>query len=519
MPRAVYAGLAGLLVLGIGSLYLAKTSWDSVDLYRPRHAVHADLAGGEPLAQRVVLIVLDGIRLDVSRHMEFLASLASKGSSGISRAGLPSLSNPGRATLVTGAWPEISGVTSNTPISPPPVDSVFSLAAKAGIPRAAAGSRFWRQAFGAYLRGDLLITDKSPHIGATVAELKAWQRETCVEMERFVGQDREGFIAIDITAADGAGHDFGGASIAYREVASEVDRCLETLVSSLADSRTTFIVTSDHGHIDRRAGGGHGGNEPEVTAVPLVLAGRAIRVSSGWKAQSVDVAPTICALLGLPLPASSQGNILWQTLDLPPPAETLLRRRAERQRLLAASELAVRAEGLTAERQERSRVSAAWSLLLAAIAGAALRRQRDIWRRLLVAVAIYFGVYYLCFTLAGLGYSLSVLGRQEYLPAFLGKNLAAAVAATLAASVFLRKGASPTAALRLLDCAVVITAALGLAVSWAHYRTGLFMGSFMPDLTLTFKACLDLLQIFAIAVTTPIVVWLDTRSKAATWQP
>ena len=142
MPRAVYAGLAGLLVLGLGSLYLAKTSWDSVDRYQPLHAVHADLADGEPLAQRVVLIVLDGIRLDVSRHMEFLASLASKGSSGISRAGLPSLSNPGRATLATGAWPEISGVTSNTPISPPTVDSVFSLAAKAGIPRAAAGSRF-----------------------------------------------------------------------------------------------------------------------------------------------------------------------------------------------------------------------------------------------------------------------------------------------------------------------------------------------------------------------------------------
>ncbi len=76
-----------------------------------------------------------------------------------------------------------------------------------------------------------------------------------------------------------------------------------------------------------------------------------------------------------------------------------------------------------------------------------------------------------------------------------------------------------TAALRLLDCAVVITAALGLAVSWAHYRTGLFMGSFMPDLTLMFKAFLDLLQIFAIALTSPIVVWLDTRSKAVTQQP
>jgi arylsulfatase A-like enzyme len=114
----------------------------------------------------------------------------------------------------------------------------------------------------------------------------------------------------EVTAAVEAGHAFGAASESYARVASAVDGCVGDLVQAIDDGETTFVIVSDHGHIDRRGGGGHGGGEEEVMRVPLVLAGKATAPGSGWEAQMTDVAPTISALLGLPLPATNQGKIL-----------------------------------------------------------------------------------------------------------------------------------------------------------------------------------------------------------------
>src|SRR5690606_10006081 len=90
----------------------------------------------------------DGVRVDAASGMPHLQALAANGSSGTAVAELPSLSNPGRAVLSTGAMPEVHGVTNNGRYSPVPVDSIFSLAKKQGIPVTVYGSYFWKRAFG-----------------------------------------------------------------------------------------------------------------------------------------------------------------------------------------------------------------------------------------------------------------------------------------------------------------------------------------------------------------------------------
>ena len=73
-------------------------------------------------------------------------------------------------------------------------------------------------------------------------------------------------------------------------------------------TRDTVIVTADHGHVSR---GGHGGAEPEVSSVPLVLAGKGIVPgASARNAQLVDVAPTVAALLGVPAPGQDRDGAL-----------------------------------------------------------------------------------------------------------------------------------------------------------------------------------------------------------------
>lgn len=498
-----------LLALGTAALALAAASWTSVTRYESRYAFRADLPPGDPLADRVVLVVLDGIRLDVSRQMPELQALGERGSSGLMQAALPSLSNPNRTVLVTGAWPEVNGVTNNALHLPPPIDSVFSLATAAGIPAAAAGSSIWGRAFGEYLEGHLLFQQEGPEIGAEAAELIRWQEERCAEEIDFLRGYRSGFVAVGIPSADSAGHDYGGESETYHEVALAVDHCLGSVVASLDDGRTAFVVASDHGHIHRRGAGGHGGAEPEVVEVPLVLVGRGIRQSNGWAARMIDVASTMSALLGLPLPATNQGDPLWQALDLSPEHEAQLRERTAEQQALAASKIPERADLREQGRSDRLLPALTAVLLAGALIVMVLVRRRARWFSVVFAAGAYFATYYLLFFATGLGYSLSAVGREEYLRSFLAANISEAggafLVSTLVAMVATanraRKWNSPLAT----DLALLICGLVGLRVAWIYWSSGLIMTGAMLDLDLSFEACLHLLEIAGIALSVALL--------------
>ncbi len=506
-----------LFALATSALVLAVASWTSVTRYESRYAFRADLPPGEPLADRVVLVVLDGIRLDASRRMPQLQSLAERGSSGSMQAALPSLSNPNRAVLVTGAWPEVTGVTNNALHRPPPIDSVFSLAKAAGIPVAAAGSTIWGRAFGEHLERHLLFQRKGPDIGAEAPELIRWQEARCADEIAFLRDYRSGFLAAGVTSADAAGHDYGGESETYHEVALAVDRCLGSVVTSLDDGRTAFVIASDHGHIQRRGAGGHGGAEPEVVEVPLVLAGRGVRQNGGWSARSVDVAPTICALLGLPLPATNQGDPLWPALDLSPAHEAQLRERAAEQQALTVSRIPDRADLQELGKRERLMPAMVAFLMTGALIVVVFVRRRVRWLSVAVAASVYFATYYLLFFATGLGYSLSDVGREEYLLSFLGANIFEAGGAFLISSLvamgaarnWVHRWDSPFAT----DLALLISGLLGLRVAWIYWNSGLIMTAAMLDLDLSFEACLHLLEITGIALVVALLLVIRCLRK------
>lgn len=72
-----------------------------------------------------------------------------------------------------------------------------------------------------------------------------------------------------------------------------------------------LIVTGDHGMRDV---GGHGGSSYAEMNVPLVVVGQkcAGRIRESYK--QIDIAPTIAALLALPIPASSIGALIPEML-------------------------------------------------------------------------------------------------------------------------------------------------------------------------------------------------------------
>jgi hypothetical protein len=509
--------LALLAVSGIG---IALQAWSSVTNYRSSFAFDAQLAAGQPLTNRVVLMVLDGIRVDTVSSMPFLQELAGRGSSGIIRTGVPSLSNPSRTVLVTGAWQEVHGVTNNARFEPPRVDSLFSIAKRVGMPVALAGGSFWRRAFAEHLDPQRTRTDRtSPDSIGSTEDLVAWQQQTCEKDLEFLAQQSAGLLVVGITAADTAGHNFGGLSGEYLRTAAAVDGCIASIAGALDDGATTLIVTSDHGHVHFRGHGGHGGLEEEVVNVPLVLAGNAVRPGQGWRGEQVDVAPTICALLGLPLPSTNQGRVLWQALELTPDAEAAIRAREAEQRAVAAAHLPDSEKLRGEEKRSRSLPALAiFTCLWFAGCGIALSYPGR-WLRLLIGVAVYYAVYYALFFAFGMQYSLSAINKEEYLSWYLGKDLATASIAFSVGSAFLLRSRIAADSRMLLDFALLLGSTLAIQTTWVYYQHGLFMQSVMLDLRHAFKAYLDLVQMAAIGAAAPamaLLTWLVARRPAQT---
>ncbi len=217
------------------------------------------------------------------------------------------------------------------------------------------------------------------------------------------------------------------------------------------------------------------------------------------------MAPTICALLGLPLPATAQGRILIEAVEAPDPLLAQLRSLESRQSEIAAAHIADPVEGRKLERRERSPRAVGLLILFSVVVfGTGFCRPRSFLLPV-AGLAVYYLLYYVGFWATGLGYSLSVVGREEYLLNFFGRNLAAAAAALLITGYAGSLRAGPGGSAKLfLDLGMLVTASLALQVVVLDLQHGLFMNRFMPPLDIAFKAYLDLTQLFAAALTASI---------------
>ena len=111
-----------------------------------------------------------------------------------------------------------------------------------------------------------------------------------------------------------------------RQLDDEIRKLIEYLESEGLDRSTAILVTSDHGEEFMEHGGVLHARTyfREVIGVPLVMAGPG--VPQGWRsdvvASHVDIAPTLLALAGLPVPPSMAGLDLARFWSSSPPPPT-----------------------------------------------------------------------------------------------------------------------------------------------------------------------------------------------------
>ena len=534
--------LAFLLGGGLLAKAMAARAWTAFVKYdTPFTFASAEHDANAPLVERVVIVLVDGLTTRGSREMEFLDELRARGADLECRAGEPSLSLPGRGVILTGAWSEVHGQTTNFEPRPLRVEHLFQLARAQGRRTAlAAGSSPHRLVAGhVTVPVRFAETPGTPSLATLTVDLET--RVTAAA--GLLRLARPHLSVIELTATDEAGHTWGAASGEYAEAVRLTDAALRRLAGEMDLARSVLVVTSDHGHTRR---GGHGGGEADVLSVPVVLAGGPVRAGSTGQCRQVDLAPTLAVLLGLPIPASSQGRPLLDHLALDPAdaadahliyvtqrarfaaryaawlvggeAEPMLAVSSDTvgERLVEAQTLEDTARQARVARDRLGRLPWALLLVLALPAVLVLARIAGVagseMRLALLGALAGLGLYHALFPVVGLGYSFSILNRDEDLGPFFRKDMIVAVvsvAAALAGAAALERRRTSLGWTELVRLSTLLAAAfagfLWMRIGVLYGLSGVFAPWRLPDLRWAFAFYLDVLAAMAVGFAAPLL--------------
>lgn len=296
------------------SLLWALHILDDLSTYRSPLQKTTPMPGKAPVAassERLIYIIIDGLRVDASENvtaMPFLNELRAQSANAVMHSVAPTDSTPSYGVLLTGASPSLSDApgfnVGYDAIWALTQDNIFSAASRAGLKTAASG----------YYWFEKLIPVANLHAGFfTPGEDEAADRDVVDAALPWLESGDYQLVLIHLDQVDYAGHHLGGGdSEGYRNSANIVDGLLTEIFKHVDLSADTVMILADHGHLDR---GGHGGPEKVLTREPFVLLGAGVQPGAYGDVNMVDVVPTLAVLLGLNIPASTQGQVLTDMLD------------------------------------------------------------------------------------------------------------------------------------------------------------------------------------------------------------
>ncbi len=532
-----------LLLIGFaaGSYFWATGLISSNFNYRSQIKDNPPVPGnalGTASTERLVIVLIDALRYDTSMKtdvMPTLAQLRAEGASALMHSQPPSFSEPGYSTLLTGAWPEINdGPAFNLDYEDIPTftqDNLFSSAHRNG----------WTTAVSGYYWFEKLIPQSDVDLSFyTPGEDEKADIEVIKAALPWLHQDEAQVVLIHIDQVDYAGHHEGGPqSPNWDAAAKRADDMLAEIASSLDFSKDTLVVLSDHGQIDT---GGHGGQDPDCLLEPFVIAGAGVNPGQYPDMQMVDVAPTLSALLGINLPASTQGEVLTNMLALPQDVLTALPAATGDQQLgllmaystalgkedsalkllksNSVSDTQAAIQDLRAQRLFGDRVKRAipTGFLLALAVTLILRQRKNnsiTWVLGGILFAALFNLRYLLIDQKV--YSLSSIISQTDLIVYIATSTAVAMVLVWLMVNFYNKtfsGSPNENGLKTLWLGFTVILIAGLPVLASYFLNGPVVTWTLPDYLTSFLGLIGLIQILVLSVLTPILAGLTAGINA-----
>lgn len=259
-----------------------------------------------PLARRVVVVLVHGLRLDESRQMPALNTWRMRGADITLELRPPTYRLPMLLTSLSGAWPETHGATTNSPLLLTQPDTILRTAQASGKTTAFVGSDSLSDWLGATLQRVEVVDELAP----------AQRDQQAVELALTVLNDSARPAQLVLVALSLPEETAQRDPESYRAAIAATDFRIEAIGQALDLGVDTFVVLSDRGlTYDGRSGGG----EAEVVRAPLVLAGAGVAPGAQAIAPATAVAPTLAALMGAPIPAHAQSGPILEALA-PEPA-------------------------------------------------------------------------------------------------------------------------------------------------------------------------------------------------------
>ena len=536
-----------MMALGAGAILLALELMNNIYEYRSPLSKKPPIPGqsfGEPLGERVVFVLIDALRYDTSMKtdvMPVLNQLRSQGASAKMHSQPPSYSAPGYGSLLTGAWPYLSDAPAFNldyeNIYPLTQDNIFSSAKRHGLKTAVSGFYWFEK----------LIPTRALDIGYfTPDEDQNADRMVVDAALPWLQSDQYDLILIHLDQVDYAGHHEGGPQDEHwDQAANRADNLLAEIIAELDFSKDTLVVCSDHGQIDQ---GGHGGHDEITLIEPFVMVGSGIKRGVYDDIYMVDVAPTISALAGINLPATTQGRVLEEMLLLPANTRAELKKETARQqsRLLAAYATAigqplpdeathanpnttvaqyqqalenVQESRLTRERTIRFAIAAAVFVILIIILW---RSKPKGWFNLLLGAVTFTVLFHLAYVTFGQGlYSYSTVISPTQILLVNGIFTFISLAITLLLFTFQNWIVMDVRQnyIKILDLTFFIMLFTSLPFIAHVLWNGLFSTWMLPDLMIHYLALLSLIQVFFISIgvlllgITILIIFLSRRRK------
>lgn len=260
------------------------------------------------LAERVLLVIVDGLRYDVGtdeKRMPFFARAMATRNSGEIWAGQVSMTSSAVMALGTGQRGQLEQVILNLHAKPAEQNTWLQNAKERGLRLMTVGDPAWPQFYSKSLEtyrndpeGVAIDVDFNPQTFANVRELLAKKPD---------------FLVAHFVTPDHQGHAYRVTSERYTKHIHDFDRKLDALLSEV-DPSFTVIVTSDHGAADS---GTHGTDVAVQRKSPIYAYGPGIASPgrSGLVLDQLDLATTLPLLLGVSPPAHGTGRAIVEWLD------------------------------------------------------------------------------------------------------------------------------------------------------------------------------------------------------------
>lgn len=266
-------------------------------------------------SNKVILVLCDAMRYDAAVNgMGFLMHLVERKLASLYKCigELPTLSRPMYETIHTGTPVTEHGVVSSQLVRRSTMPNIFQLAVEAGKTTAAA-AYFWFSELYVRVPYDRVDDREVDDPSLLIQHGRYYTEDDYPDIELFttgamlVRKFNPDYLLVHPMGMDYKGETYGSDTPEYRNNAIIQDMILSNVIGEWMQKGYNILLTGDHGmNADKL----HGGTTPEVREVPLFVIRPGVpgKGNTGEVVSQLQIAPTICKLMGLKIPETMKAK-------------------------------------------------------------------------------------------------------------------------------------------------------------------------------------------------------------------